>query len=65
MIQLTEERYNELVEAAEKRLASEKSISEYRRAYIELQALEAFGVDNWEGYSLAMSSIYSDDEEEE
>lgn len=31
----------------------------------KLEALEAYGVDNWEGYDEAMRSIDSNDEDEE
>jgi len=31
----------------------------------KLRALEAYGVDNWDGYSDAMSSVYNEDEDEE
>lgn len=30
----------------------------------ELQALNAHGVDNWEGYGLAMMDLYCEDEDE-
>ena len=29
-----------------------------------LRALEAAGVDNWDGYSIAYSEVYGDDEDE-
>lgn len=39
--------------------------SEYDKlceAYDKLQALECYGVDNWEGYEDAMQSLYDEDE---
>jgi len=44
---------------------SVKLWEEYRKAYFELQALEAHGVDNWEGYGEAMATIYDEDEEDD
>ena len=32
-------------------------------AYDKLQALECYGVDNWEGYEDAMQSLYDEEEE--
>ena len=35
------------------------------RSEDKLSALEAYGVDNWEGYAEALGSIYGDEEEDE
>ena len=32
-------------------------------AYDKLEALECYGVDNWEGYGDAMQSLYNDEED--
>ena len=40
-----------------------KSIAEPRLA--KLDALEVYGVDNWEGYDEAMRSVFSGDEDDE
>ena len=42
------------------------SVREYEKlceAYDKLQALECYGVDNWEGYEDAMQSLYDEEEE--
>ena len=41
------------------------STAEYKKlceAYDKLEALECYGVDNWEGYGEAMQSLYEDEE---
>ncbi|BET51811.1 hypothetical protein RGQ21_67930 [Kitasatospora aureofaciens] len=35
-----------------------------KRAYEKLTALEAAGVDNWEGYGHAMTFLYEEEEDE-
>lgn len=42
------------------------SVTEYQKlceAYDKLEALECYGVDNWEGYGDAMQSLYNDEED--
>lgn len=41
----------------------QSNLKEAQRDLRKLDALEAFGVDNWEGYSEAMRSLEEDDED--
>jgi hypothetical protein len=42
---------------------SKKTFEALCRADAKLTALEAHGVDNWDGYDYAMEEFYSDEEE--
>lgn len=39
-------------------------LEELLRSEAKLSYLEAYGVDNWEGYDMAMSDFYKEEEEE-
>ncbi len=42
---------------------SEKLFLAYRDSHLKLMALEAAGVDNWEGYSEALGELFDDEED--
>lgn len=44
---------------------SEELYLAYRESHLKLIALEAHGVDNWEGYSEALSDFFDEEDENE
>lgn len=46
-------------------LVSERAYNSLLKESRLLDALIAYGVDNWEGYSLALASVSGDEEDEE
>lgn len=46
-------------------ILSKERLEELLRAFRMLQALEAGGVDNWEGYHESTKHLFKDDDEED
>lgn len=44
---------------------SEELYLAYRESHLQLMALEAHGVDNWEGYSYAMAEFFDGEEDDD
>lgn len=59
-----EEMCNHLdIDSHEYTVVPQTTLEKLYEAYDKLEALECYGVDNWEGYGEAMQSLYNDEED--
>ena len=50
------------IDSREYTVVRQTELEKLYEAYDKLEALECYGVDNWEGYGDAMQSLYDDEE---
>ena len=50
------------IDSREYTVVRQTELEKLYEAYDKLEALECYGVDNWEGYGEAMQSLYGDEE---
>lgn len=50
------------IDSREYTVVRQTELEKLYEAYDKLEALECYGVDNWEGYGDAMQSLYEDEE---